>query len=55
MQDISRHLDPDDPIQNDVNNYQLLSDLSQQREFMLNFNQQFKRVVNHVIELSDFL
>jgi hypothetical protein len=55
MQDISRHLDPYDPIQNDVNNYQLLSNLSQQREFMLNFNQQFKRVVNHVIELSDFL
>jgi len=52
---ISKHLDPEHAIPDDVNNYELLSDLSQQREFMFNFNHYFKRVVNHVIELSNFL
>jgi hypothetical protein len=42
-------------VPDDVNNYQLLSDLSQQRDFMVNFNHYFKRVVNHIIELSSFL
>lgn len=55
IQSIARHLDPDEPLPDDVNNYQLLSDLSQQRDFMFSFNHYFKRVVNHIIELSSFL
>ena len=55
IQSISKHLDPEEALVDDVNNYQLLSDLTQQREFLFNFNNHFKRVVNHVIELSSFL
>ena len=52
---IQKHFDPENPIKDDINSYQLLSDLTQQRNFLNNFNHNFRRVVNHILELSSFM
>ena len=55
LKSIQKHFDPENPLKDDFNNYTLLSDVTQQRNFLNNFNQNFRRVVNHVLELSTFM
>ena len=50
---VQQHFDPNRPIKgDDIQNYQLLLDVTEQRNFLTIFNQNFRRVTNHVLELS---
>jgi len=53
---IQKHFDPSEPLLGtDIGTYQLLHDITRQRNFLNIFNQNFRRVVNHIIELSSYL
>ena len=53
---VQRHFDPTVPLKGtDLDNYQLLLDVTRQRNFLNIFNQNFRRVVNHITELSTYL
>ena len=54
---IQKHFDPHHEPKgtNDLESYQLLLDVTQQRNFLNVFNQNFKRVINHILEISGHL
>lgn len=38
-----------------INSYNMLMDITQQKDFLDLFNTNFKHLINHLIEISDFV